>query len=364
MRKYLVAVTILALAAVLAAGCGRAPSETPTLTPTPSPTEEGNFRFLISDDVNAIEDFEHLYVTISSIGVHQGGESGSWHLFFPDSDPDGDGIEGIDLRPLVGANAMEIWSGDIPAGEYTKVFIYVSDVTGVLVGAEEGETVDVMLPSQKLQISKPFEVTEDSVTSFVYDITVVAAGNEQSGIKYILKPQIVHSGADQEFEEVTAQETPGEPGLQLQLEGDPGLGAEVSLIVTAEGSPIEGAMVTVNGEEVGSSGADGRLTIVFPDTPGEVKIQATFEDKSGELELELEEQEEQLEWFEGTITAISQGEENASPWTMTLEGVEGLVTVYVVELEGTPSVGAKAKVEGVLKNDSIEEGKAEIEEEE
>ena len=49
---------------------------------------------------------------------------------------------------------------------------------------------------------------------------------------------------------------------------------------------------------------------------------------------------------------------------MTLEGIEGLVTVYVVELESTPSVGAKAKVEGILKNLAIEDAKAEIEEEE
>jgi hypothetical protein len=62
--------------------------------------------------------------------------------------------------------------------------------------------------------------------------------------------------------------------------------------------------VTVNGEEAGNTGADGRLTLVLPDTAGKVKIQATLEDKSGELELELEEPEEQLE---GRITAIGQG---------------------------------------------------------
>ena len=49
---------------------------------------------------------------------------------------------------------------------------------------------------------------------------------------------------------------------------------------------------------------------------------------------------------------------------MTLEGVEGSVTVYVTELEGTPTVGAKTKVEGVLKDNTIEEAKVEVEEEE
>ena len=49
---------------------------------------------------------------------------------------------------------------------------------------------------------------------------------------------------------------------------------------------------------------------------------------------------------------------------MILEGVEGSVTVYVTELEGTPTVGAKAEVEGVLKGNTIEEARAEVEEEE
>jgi hypothetical protein len=331
----------------------------PALFPTGpglQPGPEGKFALLISDEVNDIEDFEHLYVTISSIGVHQDGEPGVWHLLDPEPDPDGDGIDGIDLRPLVGPNAVVIWSGNIAAGDYDKVFIYVSDATGVPVGAGEGETAEVKLPSNKLQISKPFTISSDSAVNFVYDITVVKAG--QSG-KYILKPQIAESGADQGFNDVTPEGQP-EAELQLQLEGNRGPGEEVSLLVTAEGSAVEGATVTVNGEEAGNTGADGRLTIILPDTAGKVKIQAILEDKSGKLKFELEEPEGQLEWFGGTITAISEGD-NASPWTMSLKGIKGSVTVYIAELQGTPSVGAKAIVEGVLKDNTIEQGKAEIE---
>ncbi|GAJ00558.1 unnamed protein product, partial [marine sediment metagenome] len=40
--------------------------------------------------------------------------------------------------------------------------------------------------------------TADTVTSFTYDLTVVATGSPQSGIKYILKPQVDQSGADRE----------------------------------------------------------------------------------------------------------------------------------------------------------------------
>lgn len=384
MKKGLVAMIILALVAVLVAGCegvplptpapaqesapAPTPEPTPATTPEPAPApmptptvEKENFRLLISDEVNAIEDFEHLYVTISSIGVHQAGESDAWLVLDPLDDPDGDNVTGIDLRPLEGENALAIWSGNLTNGEYTKVFIYVDNVTGIL--ADGGGTVDVKLSSNKLQISKPFTIG-DSVVNFVYDITVVEAGKSD---KYILKPQIAQSGANQRFKEMKRAGKPVKLGkvedeLKLQLEGELGLGMEVTLIVTDNGSAVVGANVTVNGEDAGITDADGRLPIVLPDTPGEVKIKATLGDKVGELEIELED-EEQPEWFEGTIIEISEGEENASPWVMTLEGVEGQVTVYVTELEGTPAVGAKAKVEGVLKDNTIEEAKAEVEEE-
>ncbi len=158
-----------------------------TVTPAPQPSPEGNFVFLISDDVNAIGDFQNLNISISKIGLQAEGEDGQWIEFDPE-------IEVVDLTLLQGDKAHEIWRGDVPEGQYTKVFIHVTDVRGVL--KETGRTVEVKLPSQKLQISKSFQVTADMVTSFTYDLTVIAAGSPQSGIKYILKPQVDQSGAD------------------------------------------------------------------------------------------------------------------------------------------------------------------------
>ena len=207
MKKLgIVLIPLLVLALVMGAiGCGEEAEPTPTPTPT-GVTE--NFRLLISDDVNAIDDFDHLYANITSIGVHRvsglGDESGEWLELPPD-------VEVVDLTELKGENAQAIWSGSIPAGNYTKVFIYVSDVWGNLTEAMGSETVDVKLPSNKLQISRPFVVTDDSVTSFVYDVAVVAAGNEQSGVKYILKPQIGSSGAGQKFEEIAPKGKSGKP---------------------------------------------------------------------------------------------------------------------------------------------------------
>ena len=173
---------------------GTVPQPSPVpIVPGPQSSTEGNFVFLISDEVNAIGDFESLNVSISKIGLQSGDDAGQWIEFDPE-------VEVADLTLLQGDKAQQIWRGNVPEAQYTKVFIQVSDVSGIL--KETGEPVNVKLPSRKLQISKPFEVTSDSVTSFVYDLTVVAAGSPQSGIKYILKPQVGQSGADQRFEKI------------------------------------------------------------------------------------------------------------------------------------------------------------------
>jgi len=193
LKLYLL-IVVSSILALVASACTE-----PATTPTPLPpvvTEKANFRFLISDDINAIDDFTSINVTISKIGVQRGGESGNWIEFTPN-------VTEVDLKPLVGENALEIYSGNLIPGEYSKVFIYVSEVNGILTPTLGGEKANVKLPSEKLQISKPFVITENTTTSFVYDVTVVKAG--QSG-QYILKPQIARSGADQEFKEVKPQD--------------------------------------------------------------------------------------------------------------------------------------------------------------
>ena len=165
----------------------------------PDEDQETNFRFLISDERNAIGDFANLWVEIYSIGLEH--EGGGWQTLDIE-----EANNKVDLVQLQGDNAQEILQAQIPVGSYSKVFIEVGEVTGTLLSATSTTTstvtstiISIKLPSSKLQINKPFEVLEDSVTSFVYDITVIAAGNEKGGIKYILKPVIGESGADKSF---------------------------------------------------------------------------------------------------------------------------------------------------------------------
>jgi heat shock protein HslJ len=206
---YLVIVIIILSALFVSACAERAPTPAPIPLPAtmsvPSPAlptvEDVNFRFLISDNVNAIDEFDHVYVTISEIGVQSGGESGNWTVFTPDI------TEPVDLKPLVGENALEIWSGNLTHGAYSKVFIYVREVNVIFTTAMGGGKKTIKLPSGKLHILKPFVISENTTTSFVYDVTVVKTG--KSG-QYILKPQIAQSGASQEFKEVKTKEGKGE----------------------------------------------------------------------------------------------------------------------------------------------------------
>jgi Domain of unknown function (DUF4382) len=147
---------------------------------------EGNFAFLISDEPNDIGDFQSLNITISRVSLQPASNSENRVEFKPD-------IQTVDLTRLQGEASREIWRGNVPPGQYTGIIIEVSDVVGKLTAT--GKTIEVKLPSNKLHLSKPFDVTADAFTSFTYDITVIATGNNG---KYILKPQIDESGAGQE----------------------------------------------------------------------------------------------------------------------------------------------------------------------
>lgn len=153
-----------------------------------APSAEGNFVFLVSDEVNAIGDFAALNVSIEKVELLQSGGPERWVEFVPE-------VKEFDLTLLPGDKTQELWRGNIPEGEYTRVVIHVSQVRGTLKAT--GQTIEIKLPSNKLQMSKPFQISSGHVTSFTYDLTVVKTGTSRNGGKYLLKPQVADSGASQ-----------------------------------------------------------------------------------------------------------------------------------------------------------------------
>jgi len=89
------------------------------------PSPEGNFAFLISDDVNAIGDFDSVIITISEISLLKSDDIDQSIEFKPEQ-------EEVDLTLVQGDKTQEIWRGNVPEGEYKNVTIEVEKVLGIL----------------------------------------------------------------------------------------------------------------------------------------------------------------------------------------------------------------------------------------
>jgi hypothetical protein len=166
MKKLLLLVTALSLVAVLLAGC----AESPAVNQNTQGTRQGtNFRLLISDKINDMADFTSLNATITRIGYHLSGESGGWTEFDVN-------VPEVNLKELPDLFATPIWQGSLASGNYTNVFIYVSDVQGTLtpeVAAEIGE-VNIKVPGGSSRFPE-FRGVVGEMTEFVFDITAVRA---------------------------------------------------------------------------------------------------------------------------------------------------------------------------------------------
>jgi hypothetical protein len=243
----------------LVAGCGGstddsgAPAEdgttsgsTDTATDSTGGSTTGSFRLLISDRPADIADFDRLDVTFDRARVHRqpsdddetaedtesetaeetetaeatetatetttATETATETETDADDESDEDDGEDdsergftvfdldeptVDLTQVVGEKAIGVLDGRLETGQYSKIELYVSNVEGIV----DGESVSVKVPSNKLQIIKPFEITADGTVEFVFDINVVKKGNGG----YNLLPVISESGVagkDVDVEEV------------------------------------------------------------------------------------------------------------------------------------------------------------------
>lgn len=227
MRRRVFVATTAGLGTTLVAGCsaGNGGGDTDEDDGGDSSTATGSFRLLVSDQPADIGDFDSLGVSFEKARLFpgdgdetdtdDGGQATNGTAAdepTADTDPEQEqededdeaafteiDLEGatVDLTEVVGEKATRIFDGELPADTYAKVELHATDVAGVV----DGEDVAVMIPSEKLQITKPFEVTADEPTSFVFDINVVKRGPNG----YNLLPVISESGVageDVETEEV------------------------------------------------------------------------------------------------------------------------------------------------------------------
>lgn len=95
-----------------------------------------------------------------------------------------------DLTQVVGDKAKSIANLNLEEGNYTKISLYAESIQASVNGSE----VNVKIPPGKLMINKPFTVSANSTTGFVFDIGVFLRGNQRNNQGYILKPVISESG--------------------------------------------------------------------------------------------------------------------------------------------------------------------------
>jgi hypothetical protein len=255
----------------------------------------GKVSVYVSDEQNAIDQFEHLNVTITKVGLHRAeGDADAAENGEDDGAAAGGWVEQdvdnrtVDLTNYLGAAATKLTDVDAPNGEYDKVFVYVSEVNGTL---KNGEQVTVKLPSNKLHINAEFAVGSGEQVDFVYDLTVFEAG--KSG-KYVLKPVVSESGtSDQvdiektdeadETNESDSTDQSTDAALNVSLDGPAVAGENVTVTVTQNGSAVANATVKANGEAVGETGSDGTLVVSVPADAEELELEVEHEDSEGEL---------------------------------------------------------------------------------
>jgi len=344
MRKTLI--TLLVAAMLVLAGCSAQPGiggdATPesgaTTTEAADDTDDGTVRMYLSDERNAIDQFEHLNVTVTAVSFKSAeAEADAEASANANASPETDGENGtveanvsgdveadasaeagwrthavgersVDLTRLQGENATRLGNLSVASGEYAAVRLEVTEVEGTL---NSGERVNVKLPSNGLALTEAFTVGADDETAFVFDATVFEAGG--SG-KYILKPVASESGTEQSIRLVddgaagaSAAIEAGANASDTEASGNTSVGVNVTaganasddlavevvetslsgvvVAIADAGEPVTGATVAVNGEVAGETDADGRVTVPLPEDPvadvtvdtGEATLETTID---------------------------------------------------------------------------------------
>ncbi|MDA0798061.1 MAG: DUF4382 domain-containing protein [Chloroflexi bacterium] len=339
------AMSVLTLVALIGAACTSDSPPDATATPTTTDTSQdgavagietfaaadGNFVVLISDEENAIGDFAHLWIYIDRIGVQVAGEGSAWLEYDVPVEN-----QVVDLTQFVGDDATSLVQTNLPAGDYQKIFVRVEDVEGELV---TGETVSVKLPSSRLKLNQPFTVGGDEVTPFVFDISVIAAGNANSGVKYILKPIVGESGSKKSFA-VKHEKQENDLDVEVAEPGAEGEGHVVTITDDA-GNPVEDAAVQIEVKlDALQTNADGEVTFGVPANAEEIKAEVEFGEAEGEIHLFIadptdfdDEQDDEDEDERLTIVVVGDLVAGAP------------LTLRVTDAAGAPVVGADVEVE-------------------
>lgn len=266
----------------------------------PSDTTDTTAQVYISDA--PIDNFESLNVTITAVGVttenvtldvEQDGEGdldaeieaayehdyedGAWTNATIDE-------RTVDLTELTGDRAIRLTNLTIPPGQYGAAYVEIEDVNGTLANSTASPAFEE--EDGRILLSKPFTVSDNGTTKFVFDMTAAQTEDE-----YVLLPNALASGADRPLIDV---EHEGE-NMRLAFQGNVTPGQNATLLVTDRaGTPLDNATVQVNDELVGQTDANGTITITVP-VAEEMEVEVEHSTGEGEIEYDFGDRYEEPE---------------------------------------------------------------------
>ncbi len=228
MKKGLVVTTILALVAVLAAGCTELAPVTPAPTQPSGPAlSTGTIEVRVTD---APGDVEKILVTVSEVKVHKAStdeEDGVWITLGIDEDP-------FSLLELEGLE-LTLATEEVAAGKYTQLRMTIFEVWVTLEGEDP---VEATVPSGELKFVRPFDLEAGGTIALVVDFdadkSVVVTGAGKVIFKPVVKLSIQQGGKPQELTvegTISALDTE-EPDLSVSI--IPDVGDEIVLIVNPQ----------------------------------------------------------------------------------------------------------------------------------
>lgn len=161
-------------------------------------TTTGQFELLISDQPTVIDDFNTLEVTFNAARVYPENSSAGGPQELTLDQPT------VDLTAVQGDRATPIVETVLDPGTYQKIELEVTEVHAVLddggtasyrgSDAEaDGDTTEtaVYTPTDRIAVTKAFEIMGNDDTAFVFDIDIVSRGETDD---YILLPNTGESG--------------------------------------------------------------------------------------------------------------------------------------------------------------------------
>ena len=239
MKKGLAVMTILALVAVLAAGCTELAPVTPAPTQPSGPAlSTGTIEVRVTD---APGDVEAILVTVSEVTVHKAStdeEDGVWITLGIVEDT----FNLLELEELELTLATEV----VAAGKYTQLRMTVFEVWVTLEGEDP---VEATVPSSELKFVRPFDLEAGGTIALVVDFdaakSVVVTGADKIIFKPVVKLAIQQGGkgkpiklessletsGDATAEQSDEQAYSGEESVYLETTGNEGSGDEARIVI-------------------------------------------------------------------------------------------------------------------------------------